>query len=100
MPVVRRIVPSLHSYGWAMSQKTERRNMQKDQGQRAVDGDNLPSPGANSRLDFHHFSNHLSRKKPGYYLILLRSELRHRSLRQHLAPAGIDSDTVGADKLP
>jgi hypothetical protein len=34
-----------------------------------------------SRLDFRHFSSHISQKKPGYYLILLRSELRHRTLR-------------------
>ncbi|MFO1498820.1 MAG: hypothetical protein U1G07_10580 [Verrucomicrobiota bacterium] len=34
-----------------------------------------------SRLDFRHFSSHISQKKPGYYLILLRNELRHRSLR-------------------
>jgi hypothetical protein len=35
-----------------------------------------------SRLDFRHISNHLSQKRPGYYLILLRNELRHRSLRE------------------
>ena len=35
-----------------------------------------------SRLDFRHVSNHLSQRKPGYYLILLRTELRHRSLRE------------------
>ncbi len=35
-----------------------------------------------ARLDFRHISNHLSQKKPGYYLILLRNELRHRSLRE------------------
>jgi hypothetical protein len=35
-----------------------------------------------SRLDFRHFSSHISQKKPGYYLILLRNELRHRSLRE------------------
>ena len=34
-----------------------------------------------ARLDFRQASNHLSQKKPGYYLILLRNELRHRSLR-------------------
>ena len=34
-----------------------------------------------SRLDFRHLSSHLSQKKPGYYLILLRNEIRHRSLR-------------------
>ena len=37
-------------------------------------------PGA--RLDFHRAASHLSQKKPGYYLILLRNELRHRSLRR------------------
>ena len=35
-----------------------------------------------SRLDFRHLSSHISQKKPGYYLILLRNELRHRSLRE------------------
>ncbi len=35
-----------------------------------------------SRLDFRHISSHISQKKPGYYLILLRNELRHRSLRE------------------
>lgn len=35
-----------------------------------------------SRLDFRHISNHLSQRKPGYYLMLLRSEIRHRSLRE------------------
>lgn len=34
------------------------------------------------RLDFRHASNHLNQKRPGYYLILLRTELRHRSLRE------------------
>ena len=34
-----------------------------------------------SRLDFRHASSHLNEKRPGYYLILLRNELRHRSLR-------------------
>lgn len=33
------------------------------------------------RLDFHHASSHLSQKGPGYYLILLRNEIKHRSLR-------------------
>jgi len=41
-----------------------------------------------ARLDFRHISNHLSQKKPGYYLILLRNELRHRSLRDK--PAFMD----------
>jgi hypothetical protein len=35
-----------------------------------------------SRLDFRHISNHLSQRRPGYYLILLRNEIRHRSLRE------------------
>jgi hypothetical protein len=34
-----------------------------------------------SRLDFRHISSHINQKKPGYYLILLRTELRHRTLR-------------------
>ncbi len=34
-----------------------------------------------SRLDFRHISSHISQRKPGYYLILLRNEIRHRSLR-------------------
>jgi hypothetical protein len=34
-----------------------------------------------SRLDFRRVSSHLSQKRPGYYLILLRNELRHRSFR-------------------
>jgi hypothetical protein len=44
----------------------------------AVPVDNMPCL---SRLDFRHLSSHLSQRKPGYYLILLRNELRHRSLR-------------------
>ena len=40
-----------------------------------------------SRLDFRHLSNHISQKRPGYYLILLRNELRHRSLRDKPALA-------------
>ena len=35
-----------------------------------------------SRLDFRHISSHINQKKPGYYLMLLRNELRHRSLRE------------------
>jgi hypothetical protein len=35
-----------------------------------------------SRLDFRHLSSHLSQKRPGYYLIMLRNELRHRSIRE------------------
>ena len=34
-----------------------------------------------SKVDFRRGSSHISQKKPGYYLILLRTELRHRSLR-------------------
>jgi hypothetical protein len=34
-----------------------------------------------SRLDFHHLCNHAAQAKPGFYLILLRTEIRHRSLR-------------------
>ena len=34
------------------------------------------------RLDFPYVSSHLRQEKPGYYLILLRNELRHRSLRR------------------
>jgi hypothetical protein len=34
-----------------------------------------------SRLDFRHISSHINQKRPGYYLMLLRTELRHRSLR-------------------
>jgi hypothetical protein len=34
-----------------------------------------------SHLDFHYVSSHLRQEKPGYYLILLRKELHHRSLR-------------------
>lgn len=33
------------------------------------------------RVDFHYASSHLSQKGPGYYLILLRNEIKHRSLR-------------------
>lgn len=33
------------------------------------------------RMDFRHASGHLSERRPGYYLILLRNEIRHRSLR-------------------
>lgn len=35
-----------------------------------------------SRLDFHQASTHLKQKGAGYYLILLRNEIRHRSLRE------------------
>ncbi|MBI4323748.1 MAG: hypothetical protein HY674_00630 [Chloroflexi bacterium] len=38
-----------------------------------------PLPG---RLDFHQASTHLKQKGSGYYLILLRNEIRHRSLRE------------------
>gem|GEM_PF-2041091 len=41
----------------------------------------LAGESAGSRLDFRHVSNHLNQKRPGYYLILLRTELKHRSLR-------------------
>jgi hypothetical protein len=34
------------------------------------------------RLDFRYGSSHLTQKKPGYYLLLLRNEIRHRSLRE------------------
>jgi hypothetical protein len=34
------------------------------------------------RLDFRRVSNHLTQKRPGYYLILLRTEIKHRSLRE------------------
>jgi hypothetical protein len=34
------------------------------------------------RVDFRHVSGHLSQKKPGFYLILLRNEIRHRSLKE------------------
>ena len=35
-----------------------------------------------TRLTFHQASGHLGQRGPGYYLILLRSELRHRTLRR------------------
>jgi hypothetical protein len=35
-----------------------------------------------SRLSFLRASGHLGQREPGYYLILLRTELRHRSLRR------------------
>lgn len=41
-----------------------------------------------SKLDFRHISNHLSQKRPGYYLILLRNEIRHRTLREKPALVG------------
>ena len=34
-----------------------------------------------NRLEYHQASGHLKERGPGYYLILLRNELRHRSLR-------------------
>ena len=34
------------------------------------------------RVDFRQASGHLHEKRPGYYLILLRNEIRHRSLRE------------------
>ncbi len=34
------------------------------------------------RVEFRHASSHLKEKRPGYYLILLRHEIRHRSLRE------------------
>jgi hypothetical protein len=40
-----------------------------------------------ARLDFRHLSSHLNQKRPGYYLILLRNEIRHRSLRDKPALA-------------
>ena len=39
-------------------------------------------------LDFHQASSHLKQKGPGYYLILLRNELKHRSLRDKPTIAG------------
>jgi hypothetical protein len=47
--------------------------------------DDAAQPGAAqflSRLHFRHLSSHISQKRPGYYLILLRNEIRHRSLRE------------------
>lgn len=42
-----------------------------------------PPAGSNTApLDFHETSTHLSHKRPGYYLILLRNELKHRSLSE------------------
>lgn len=37
------------------------------------------------RVDFRQASSHLSQKRPGYYLILLRTEIKHRSLREKRA---------------
>jgi hypothetical protein len=34
------------------------------------------------RVEFRHASGHLGEKRPGYYLIMLRNEIRHRSLRE------------------
>jgi len=39
-------------------------------------------PTSSPRLEYHHASGHLRERGPGYYLILLRNELRHRSLRR------------------
>jgi hypothetical protein len=37
---------------------------------------------ASPRVDFQHLSSHASRAKPGFYLILLRTEIKHRTLRE------------------
>jgi len=34
------------------------------------------------RLDFHQLCNHGTKNRPGFYLMLLRTEIRHRSLRE------------------
>ena len=34
-----------------------------------------------ARVEFRHASGHLGEKRPGFYLILLRNEIRHRTLR-------------------
>lgn len=34
-----------------------------------------------TRVEFRHASGHLGEKRPGFYLILLRNEIRHRTLR-------------------
>ena len=41
-----------------------------------------PKAPRDTRLSFHQASGHLAEREPGYYLILLRTELRHRSLRR------------------
>ena len=38
-------------------------------------------PDNDSRLDFRRASGHLSQKESGYYLVLLRTEIRRRNLR-------------------
>jgi len=35
-----------------------------------------------ARVEFRHASGHLGERRPGYYLILLRNEIRHRTLRE------------------
>ena len=35
-----------------------------------------------TRVEFRHASGHLGERRPGYYLILLRNEIRHRTLRE------------------
>ena len=42
---------------------------------------NPGSPNTDNRLDFRAASNHLRQKEPGFYLVLLRKEIRRRNLR-------------------
>jgi hypothetical protein len=45
-------------------------------------------PRRAARLDFRHASGHLNQERPGYYLTLLRYELRHCSLSEQAAVLG------------
>ncbi len=59
-------------------------NEQQKVGQAGGDGNSSIAPGAVSgetRVEFRHASGHLGEKRPGFYLILLRNEIRHRTLR-------------------
>jgi hypothetical protein len=49
---------------------------------RSPDAVHLDDASGDSRLDFRRVSNHISPRRPGFYLILVRNELRHRSLRE------------------
>ncbi len=57
------------------------RAMEHANQRRETYGHEVVAPSS-SRLDFHQASMHLKQKGAGYYLILLRNEIRHRSLRE------------------
>ena len=76
--------PGLRTAKKRIAMVSANQNVARDNEEREETRINVPFSewkADSANLDFHQASSHLKQKGPGYYLILLRNEIKHRSLR-------------------